>query len=82
MKYLIVLALLAYLYFTWRKQRRPGRGGGTTAPGAGPASGAGHPPQEMVRCDHCGLHLPRNESLTDGRGKVFCCNQHREQGDA
>jgi hypothetical protein len=36
----------------------------------------------MVRCDHCGLHLPRNESLTDGRGHVFCSSQHREQGGA
>ncbi len=82
MKYLIVLALLAYLYVTWRKQRRPGAGGGKAAPGASPASDGGQAPQEMVRCDHCGLHLPRNESLTDGRGHVFCSSQHREQGGA
>lgn len=82
MKYLIVLALLAYLYVIWRKQRRPGTGGGKATPGAGPASGAGQAPQEMVSCDHCGLHLPHNEALTDGRGHVFCCSQHREQSGA
>ena len=82
MKYLIVLALLAYLYVAWRKQRRPGPGSGAGTPPPGRPSSAGSAPQEMVRCDQCGLHLPRNEALTDGRGGVFCCAPHREQGGA
>ena len=83
MKYLIVLALLAYLYVAWRKQRRTRQGSGaprSTEPQRRPETGT--EPQEMVSCDRCGLHLPRNESLTDGRGGTFCCAQHRESGSA
>ena len=82
MKYLIVLALLAYLYVAWRKQRRTRQGTSarSTAPERRPETDT--KPQEMVCCDRCGLHLPRNESLTDGRGGTFCCAQHREPGSA
>lgn len=30
----------------------------------------------MVRCDHCGLHLPENEALVSGE-RYFCCEEHR-----
>ena len=82
MKYLIVLALLAYLYFAWRKQRRARPGNSARSAESERKSETGTEPQEMVCCDRCGLHLPRNESLTDGRGGMFCCAQHREQGGA
>ena len=32
--------------------------------------------EEMVRCAHCGVHLPRSESVVS-QGKFFCCNEHR-----
>ncbi len=32
--------------------------------------------EEMVRCVHCGVHLPRSESVTS-QGDFFCCNEHR-----
>ncbi len=32
--------------------------------------------EEMVRCAHCGVHLPRSESVTS-QGQFFCCNDHR-----
>lgn len=32
--------------------------------------------EEMVRCAHCGVHLPRSESVTS-QGDFFCCNEHR-----
>jgi uncharacterized protein len=32
-------------------------------------------PEDMVRCAHCGVHLPRSEGhLSDG--KVFCSEEH------
>lgn len=32
-------------------------------------------PEDMVRCEHCGLHLPRSEShVRDGR--FFCSEEH------
>ena len=41
------------------------------APGA-----AGTPPQPMLACAQCGVHLPVNEALP-GRGGVFCGEAHR-----
>ena len=32
--------------------------------------------EEMVRCAHCGVHLPRSESVTS-QGAFFCSNDHR-----
>jgi len=41
----------------------------------GPAE---EPPQPMVACLQCGLHLPRHEALP-GRGGVFCGEAHRAE---
>ena len=32
-------------------------------------------PEDMVRCEHCGVHLPRSESHSSG-GKFFCSEDH------
>jgi uncharacterized protein len=34
------------------------------------------PPQAMLACAQCGVHLPANEALP-GRGGVFCGDAHR-----
>ena len=34
--------------------------------------------EDMVRCEHCGVHLPRSESHTSD-GKVFCSEDHLNQ---
>ncbi len=33
--------------------------------------------EDMVRCVHCGVHLPKSESILSG-GNFFCCAEHRE----
>ncbi|HVK54809.1 MAG TPA: PP0621 family protein [Burkholderiales bacterium] len=33
-------------------------------------------PEDMVRCSHCGTHLPRSESVTSNQ-KIYCCDEHR-----
>lgn len=30
----------------------------------------------VMRCDHCGVHVPASEAITD-RGRVFCSEAHR-----
>ncbi len=35
--------------------------------------------EPMVRCAHCGLHVPRSEALPR-EGHYYCCAEHREQG--
>ncbi len=37
--------------------------------------------EEMVRCEQCGVHLPRSESFLAG-GKYFCSDEHRRQYSA
>ena len=32
-------------------------------------------PEDMVRCAHCGVHLPRSESQASN-GKFFCSEEH------
>ena len=31
--------------------------------------------QDMVSCAHCGVHLPKSESLSVN-GKYYCCEAH------
>ncbi|MGA9665136.1 MAG: PP0621 family protein [Gallionella sp.] len=33
--------------------------------------------EDMVRCAHCGVHLPKSESVLSG-GKFFCSVEHRD----
>ena len=33
--------------------------------------------EDMVRCAHCGVHLPKSESLEEG-GHFFCGAEHRD----
>jgi uncharacterized protein len=68
-KLLLLLACFALLYWilkTYKKkiQRRSG---------SPPAKG-----EDMVRCAHCGVHLPRSESLMSGQA-FYCSVEHRPQ---
>lgn len=70
MKYLLlVLAVVALLWLLRSARRR------VDAPPAAPEHPAA-PPQAMVTCAHCGVHLPAGEALP-GRGGVFCGEAHR-----
>jgi uncharacterized protein len=33
--------------------------------------------EDMVRCAHCGVHLPKSESIMAG-GQFFCSAAHRD----
>lgn len=42
-----------------------------------PASPAATPPADMLRCDYCGMFVPRNEA-TMARGKPYCSGDHAD----
>ena len=64
---LILIALV--LVVAWWALRSYLRSGAREEP---PRSAA---PEDMVRCAHCGVHLPRSEShASDGR--FFCSEEH------
>jgi uncharacterized protein len=67
----IILLLLGLLLVWWilKGYRRRIDGNETTPPGAS---------EDMVRCERCGVHLPRSESLVAG-GKHYCSVEHRRE---
>ena len=77
MKYLLVLAVvLAVLWFV--RNNRSGRGGDTAPGKPKPLS----PPQDMVRCPVCAVHLPRSDALPGPDGQLYCCADHRARSAA
>ena len=64
-----VIALLVYwaLKVFRREVKRRHESQGESPPAAG---------EDMVRCAHCSVHLPKSESITT-QGKFFCSDQHR-----
>lgn len=75
MKYLVLIAVLAVVYMLWRHKRLDGP---SSRAGSAPAQPPAGQPQEMVRCNHCGLHLPREDAVTGAGGRLFCSPQHRD----
>jgi uncharacterized protein len=67
MKYLLLIAFVAVIWWAWRKRSLP--------PGQPPAPAA-REPEAMVVCAHCGVHLPKSDSVAD-RGLHFCSDAHR-----
>ena len=44
-----------------------------------PAPKRGDVVEDMVRCAHCGVNLPRSEAIYSG-GEFFCTPEHRQLG--
>lgn len=74
MKYLLVIAVVAVFYLYWKKQRQSLR------PPAPPSQPTLAPPQPMVACAHCGLHLPQRDALSDAQQQSYCSEAHRKLG--
>ncbi len=75
MKYLVLVAVIfAVIWFM--------RGGRHIASGAkGPARTASPPPpQDMVECPVCHVHLPRADALPGPGGQLYCCAEHARNG--
>ncbi len=69
-KLLLIVVVVAVVYVVVRAYARSvarGSAAATKPPGKG---------EDMVRCHHCGVHLPRSESLGSD-GQSFCSEEHR-----
>jgi uncharacterized protein len=42
---------------------------------SGHKPGAAPPPADMLRCDYCGVFVPRSEAV-QARGRSFCSDDH------
>lgn len=76
MKYLLVLAVVWVAFMIWRANRRDAMRAAPPPPAAPPP--AVPPPQAMLRCAHCGLHLPAADALAGDGTKVYCSAAHRQ----
>lgn len=76
MKYLLVLAVLLVAVQVWRHKRGTEvRTQDRPAPPA-PGTRTPAPPNAMVTCRHCGLHLPHSEAVRGALGP-YCGEEHR-----
>ncbi|MFM2065499.1 MAG: hypothetical protein RLZZ584_408 [Pseudomonadota bacterium] len=66
----------------WWLLRRVRRGPSVDQPQARPSATSVRAPQAMVRCAHCGLHLPQVDAVTDEAGRSYCSAAHRSVGPA
>jgi len=67
MSRLLFFAAIIVIVYLWLKSVRK--------PSAREDDASG-PAEDMVRCEHCGVHLPRNESIL-ADGKRYCSEAHR-----
>lgn len=73
MKYLLLFAFLATVWWVWSKRQA-----------ARDQEGAPQremPAEKMVSCAHCRVHLPESEGIAEN-GQVYCCDAHRLAGPA
>lgn len=78
MKYLLVLLVVAIgIWMVSARSRKPrDRDAAPRSKPPGPAAAA---PQAMLRCAHCGLHLPSADAVSDGQ-RAYCSDSHRRLG--
>jgi uncharacterized protein len=70
MKYLLIAAVVWLVIWRVRSSRDSNK---TEKARQTPPAG----PQEMLRCEHCGLHLPASDALIGTRGN-YCSPAHRQ----
>lgn len=78
MKYLLVLLVLWVAFAIWRNGRRREEVERAKRHHQQQPGGALPEPQAMIRCAHCGLHLPAADALPGKDGKVYCSAAHRQ----
>jgi uncharacterized protein len=76
MKYLLVLAVVFIAIYLWRKNRRDALR--SRPPPKQAATKAVDAPTSMVRCAHCGLHLPATDAIAGPDGAAYCSIAHRQ----
>lgn len=67
--FFVLLALVVVLWFKFKAGQRP----------TPPAKSGDRPVEDMVRCQVCGVNLPRSEAILS-QGRFYCCDEHRLRG--
>ena len=72
MKYLVLLGVIVG-FIWWIKLNR--------APASSDPRSSASPPQHMVACLHCGVHLPQDDALQTRNG-FYCSPEHRARQES
>lgn len=67
---ILVTVLVVYLF----RRMAQGRDVKQVRP---PSRGKKNTVEDMVRCQVCGVNLPRSEAILS-RGRIYCCDEHRK----
>lgn len=82
MKYLVILAIAAFVFWLWRtRSKTDARPGETATPAAKARPAPPGPAVEIVACQLCHVHFPRSEALL-GPGGAYCSAAHKQQAEA
>jgi len=73
MKYLLLFALLAVVWWSWKKR--------SAIPPPEAEVRRDPAPEKMLVCAHCGVHMPESDSVADGQA-VYCSPAHRDAARA
>ena len=76
----VVIVLVIMMVARIAAARAAARRDGSQAPRPPARQAGGQPVESMVRCAHCGIHLPRSEALQID-GKVWCSRDHARLGE-
>lgn len=71
LKYLLLVLLIIFVLRAWQKR--------SSTQVDSPRREM--PPERMVVCAQCGVHMPLSDSIAEG-GNHYCCEVHRRTGPA
>jgi uncharacterized protein len=85
MKFLVVAFVVILGFWLWKKNRADDASSTSSKAPAPPdphkKSSDLQPPQLMLRCAHCGVHMPQTDAVP-GRQGSYCSLAHRQQGES
>jgi uncharacterized protein len=81
MKYAVVLLVVLIGFWLWRKNREEEAAARQDKPRTKPSAEAAQPPQIMLSCAVCGVHMPKSDALVGKQGH-YCSPAHRQQREA
>jgi len=76
----VILLVISVVALVWLLRRAFGTAGNRQNPGRTSSEGVRTRVDELVRCAHCGVHLPRIDAQTQD-GRYFCSREHARLGD-
>ena len=77
MKYALIIGVVLAVYWLWRSTRQVGTGNKKQTR-ASQKPVVLEKATEIVACQICHVHLPRNEALIGSNG-LYCSAEHRQQ---